>query len=89
VCDHWRRDVITCGDCQQLTSKPVGSWAIVVIGVMGNDGKMGNEGAGGSGVVVQLVVHEVSSGISYPVLTKTNYSDCEEKRMPSTSTLHS
>jgi hypothetical protein len=41
---------------------------------MGNDRKMGDDGADGSGAVVQWVVCEVSGGISYPVFTKTNYS---------------
>jgi hypothetical protein len=48
---------------------------IIVIGVMGNNGKKGDEGADGSAAVVQRVVHEVSDRISYPILTKTNYSD--------------
>ena len=29
----------------------------------------------GDGVVIQRVIREVSGGSSYPVLTKTNYSD--------------
>ena len=33
------------------------------------------EGASNEGVVVQRVIREVSGGSSYPVLTKTNYSD--------------
>ena len=33
------------------------------------------EGASNEGVVVQGVIREVSGGSSYPVLTKTNYSD--------------
>jgi hypothetical protein len=47
-----------------LASELVESWVIVVIRVMGNDGKKGDEGAGGSGAVVQRVVREVSGGIS-------------------------
>jgi hypothetical protein len=27
------------------------------------------------GVVIQMVIHEIGGGTSYPVLTKTNYSD--------------
>jgi hypothetical protein len=42
---------------------------------MGNDGKKGEESSDGEGAVVPRVVHEVSGGISYPVLTKTNYSN--------------
>jgi hypothetical protein len=41
---------------------------------MAGDGKKGDESSD-IGAVVQRVVHEVSGGISYPVLTKTNYSD--------------
>jgi hypothetical protein len=39
-----------------------------------SDGKKGEESSD-SGSGVQRVVHEVSGGISYPVLTKTNYSN--------------
>jgi hypothetical protein len=42
---------------------------------MGNDGKKGEESSDGEGAVVPRVVREVSGGISYPVLTKTNYSN--------------
>jgi hypothetical protein len=41
---------------------------------MADDGKKGDESSD-SWAVVQRVVREVSGGISYPVLTKTNYSD--------------
>jgi hypothetical protein len=41
---------------------------------MAGDGKKGDESSG-TGAVVQRVVREVSGGISYPVLTKINYSD--------------
>jgi len=36
--------------------------------------KLANSSAG-DGVVIQQVIREVSGGSSYPVLTKTNYSD--------------
>jgi hypothetical protein len=51
-CDHRHQDIVACGDCQQLASEPVESWAIVIIGVMGNDVKKGDEGADGSGAMV-------------------------------------
>jgi hypothetical protein len=41
---------------------------------MAGDEKKGDESSG-IGAVVQRVVREVSGGISYPVLTKTNYSN--------------
>jgi hypothetical protein len=42
---------------------------------MGNDRKKGEEISDGEGAVVHRVFREVSGGISYPILIKTNYSD--------------
>jgi hypothetical protein len=42
---------------------------------MGNNSKKGEESSDDVGVVVQRVAREVSGGISYPILTKANYSD--------------
>jgi hypothetical protein len=42
---------------------------------MGNNSKKGEESSDDVGVLVQRVAREVSSGISYPILTKANYSD--------------
>jgi hypothetical protein len=47
----------------------------VAITPMGNNDKKGDKTSSGSGVVVQLVVHEVSGRISYHVLIKGNYSN--------------
>jgi hypothetical protein len=37
--------------------------------------RSGDDDTSKDGVVIQRVICEVSSGSSYPVLTKTNYSD--------------